>query len=137
MAFKVIEFQQLSFYRLDKALIVSQLKELSADFFEFKITYSLKNLKYSFSRIYTGDFFATRFEDFFMWGNLSRRVVTHTRQDSLAAIAFGKNRRRVSNTCDLRCRLYFHYRFPRHESPRAKSRSCKQQIVSNLRVATA
>ena len=27
--------------------------------------------------------------------NLSRRVVTHTRPDSLAAIAFGRNRRRV------------------------------------------
>ena len=39
--------------------------------------------------------------------NLSRRAVTHTRRDSLAAIAFEKNRRRVSNTCDLRCRLYF------------------------------
>ena len=40
--------------------------------------------------------------------NLSRRVITrNTRRDSLAAIAFGKNHRRVSNTCDLRCRLYF------------------------------
>ena len=39
--------------------------------------------------------------------NLSRRAVTHTRRDSLAAIAFEKNRRRVSNTSDLRCRLYF------------------------------
>ena len=39
--------------------------------------------------------------------NLSRRAVTHARRDSLAAIAFEKNRRRVSNTCDLRCRLYF------------------------------
>ena len=39
--------------------------------------------------------------------NLSRRVVTHTRRDSLAAIAFGKNRLRVSNTSNLRCRLYF------------------------------
>ena len=59
------------------------------------------------SRIYTGDYFATRFEDFFMRENLSRRVVTHTKRDSLAAIAFGKNRRRLSNTWDLRCRLYF------------------------------
>ena len=39
--------------------------------------------------------------------NLSRRVVTHSRQDSLAAIAFGKNRCHVSNTCDLWCQLYF------------------------------
>ena len=39
--------------------------------------------------------------------NLSRRVVTHTRQDSLAAIAFEKNRCRASNTSDLRCQLYF------------------------------
>ena len=39
--------------------------------------------------------------------NLSRRVVTNTTEDSLAAIAFVKNRRRVSNTCDLLCRLYF------------------------------
>ena len=85
--------------------------------------------------------------------NLSRRAVTHTRRDSLAAIAFEKNRRRVSNTCDLRCRLYFarldativlardhlltRGRFQRLESPRAKSRSCKQQIVCNLRVAQA
>ena len=43
----------------------------------------------------------------FMRENLSRRAVTHTRRDSLAAIAFDKNRRRVSNTCDLQCRLYF------------------------------
>ena len=39
--------------------------------------------------------------------SLNNRVVTHARRDSLAAIAFEKNRRRVSNTCDLRCRLYF------------------------------
>ena len=44
---------------------------------------------------------------FFMRENLSRKAVTHTKQDSLAAIAFGKSRCRVSNTCDLRCRLYF------------------------------
>ena len=44
---------------------------------------------------------------FLMRENLSRTVVTHTRRDSLTAIAFGKNRRRVSNTCDLRCRSYF------------------------------
>ena len=42
------------------------------------------------------DFFATRFEDFFMRENVSRRAVTHTRRDSLAAVAFGKNRGRVS-----------------------------------------
>ena len=45
LVFKVIEFQQLSFCRLEKALIVNQLEELSAKFFKFKITYSLKNLK--------------------------------------------------------------------------------------------
>ena len=45
LAFKVIEFQQLSFCKLDKALIVNQLEELSSKFFKFKITYSLKNLK--------------------------------------------------------------------------------------------
>ena len=45
LAFKVIEFQQLSFCRLEKALIVNQLEELSAKFFKFKIMYSLKNLK--------------------------------------------------------------------------------------------
>ena len=39
--------------------------------------------------------------------NLSRRVVTHMRRDSLAAIAFGKNCRCVSNTCNLRCQLHF------------------------------
>ena len=60
------------------------------------------------SRIYKGDFFATRFEDFFRRENLSRRaVITHTRLDSLAAIVFGKNHRRVTNTSDLRCRLNF------------------------------
>ena len=54
-----------------------------------------------------GDFFATQFEDFLCLKNLSPRVVTHTRRDLLATIAFGKNRRQVSNTPDLRCRLYF------------------------------
>ena len=39
--------------------------------------------------------------------NLSHRVVTHLRRDSLAVITFGKNRRHVSNTCDLWCQLYF------------------------------
>ena len=39
--------------------------------------------------------------------NLCRRAVTKTTRHSLAAIALSKNRRRVSNTCDLRCRLYF------------------------------
>ena len=58
------------------------------------------------SRIYTGDFFATRFEDF-LCVKISRRAVTHTRQDAPSAIAFEKNRRQVDNTCDLRCRLYF------------------------------
>ena len=51
--------------------------------------------------------FCNAIRRFFMRKNLSRRVVTHTRPDSLAGIAFGKTRRRVSNTCDLRCRLYF------------------------------
>ena len=54
-----------------------------------------------------GRLFCHAIRRFFMRENLSRRVVTHTRRNSLAAIAFGKNRRRVSNTCDLRCRLYF------------------------------
>ena len=54
-----------------------------------------------------GRLFCNAIRRFFMRENLSRIVVTHTRQDSLAAIAFGKNRCRVSNTCDLRCRLYF------------------------------
>ena len=49
-------------------------------------------------RIYTGEFFATRFRRVFTRENLSCRVVTHTRLDSLAAIVFGKNRCRVSNT---------------------------------------
>ena len=80
------------------------------------------------------------------------RCETHTSRDSLAAIAFGKNSRRVSNTSDLRCQSCFarlharivlardHFtrdRFQRLESPRAKSRSCKQQIVCNLRVPSA
>ena len=99
-----------------------------------------------------GRLFCSVIRRFFMRENLSRIVVTHTRQDSLAAIAFGKNRCRVSNTCDLRCRLYFcatrcnsrslpwsltRGRFQRLESHKAKSRSCKQQIVCNLRVAKA
>ena len=54
-----------------------------------------------------GRLFCNAIRRFFMRENLSRRVVTHTRRDSLAAIAFEKNRSRVSNTCDLRCRLYF------------------------------
>ena len=59
------------------------------------------------SRIYTGDFYATRFEDFLCVKISLAEWFTHTGRDSLSAIAFGKNRRRVSNTCDLRCRLYF------------------------------
>ena len=51
--------------------------------------------------------FCNAIRRFLMRENLFRRAVTHTRRDSLAAIVFGKNRRRVSNTCDLRCRLYF------------------------------
>ena len=51
--------------------------------------------------------FLQRDSKIFVRENLSRRVVTHTRRDSIAAIVFGKNRRRVSNTCDLRYRLYF------------------------------
>ena len=54
-----------------------------------------------------GRLFCNAIRRFFMRENLSRKAVTHTRQDSLAAIAFDKNRCRVSNTCDLRCRLYF------------------------------
>ena len=54
-----------------------------------------------------GRLFCNAIRRFFMRENFSRRVVTHTRRDSLAANAFGKNRHRVSNTCDLRCRLYF------------------------------
>ena len=99
-----------------------------------------------------GQLFCNAIRRFFMRENLSRKAVTHTRQDSLAAIAFGKNRCRVSNTCDLRCRLYFcatrrnnrsrpwsltRGRFQRLESHKTKSRSCKQQIVCNLRVAQA
>ena len=54
-----------------------------------------------------GRLFCNAIRRFLPRKNLSRRVVTHTRQDSLAAIAFDQNRRRVSNTSDLRCRLYF------------------------------
>ena len=54
-----------------------------------------------------GQLFCNAIRSFFTRENLSRREVTHTRRDSLAAIAFSKNRRRVSNTCDLRYRLYF------------------------------
>ena len=54
-----------------------------------------------------GRLFCNAIRRFLMGENLSRRVVTLTRRDSLTAIAFEKNRRRVSNTCDLRCRLYF------------------------------
>ena len=54
-----------------------------------------------------GRLFCNTIRRFFMRENLSRRVVTHTRLDSLAAITFAKNCCRVSNTCDLRCRLYF------------------------------
>ena len=99
-----------------------------------------------------GRLFCNAIRRFFMRENLTRKAVTHTRQDSLAAIAFGKNCCRVSNTCDLRCRLYFcatrcnnrsrpwsltRGRFQRLESHKTKSRSCKQQIVCNLRVAQA
>ena len=98
-----------------------------------------------------GRLFCNSIWRFFMRENLSRKVVPHTRRDSLAAIAFGKNRCRVSNTCDLRCRLYFARLDARivlacdhlHEVDfnvsripgQAKARSCKQQIVCNLRVA--
>ena len=54
-----------------------------------------------------GRLFCNAIRRFFMRENLSRIVVAYTRLDSLAAIAFSKNRSRVSNTCDLRCRLYF------------------------------
>ena len=42
-----------------------------------------------------GRLFCNAIRRFFMRENLSRRVVTYTRRDSLTAIAFGKNRRRV------------------------------------------
>ena len=102
-------------------------------------------------RIYTGEFFATRFRRVFTGKNLSRRVVTHTRRYSLAAIVFGKNCRRVSNTCDLRCRLYFarlnakillacdylhEVDFNVSRIP-GQSRMCKQLIVCDLQVAQA
>ena len=92
-----------------------------------------------------GRLFLQRDSMFFMRENLSRRVVSNTRRESLDAIAFGKNRRRVSNTSDLRCRLYFarlvarivlvrdhlhEGRFQGLESPWAKSRLCKQQIYA-------
>ena len=54
-----------------------------------------------------GRLFCNAIRRFFTRENLSRIVVTHKSRHSLAAIAFGKNRCRVSNTCDLRCRLYF------------------------------
>ena len=72
------------------------------------ITSLRKNLKIIFVKPHLhGRLFCNAIRRFFMRENLSRKAVTHTRQDSLAAIAFGKNRCRVSNTCDLRCRLYF------------------------------
>ena len=64
-------------------------------------------LKCGFKPHLHGRLFCNAIRRFFMRENLSRRAVTHTRRDLLAAIAFEKNRRRVSNTCDLRCRLYF------------------------------
>ena len=72
--------------------------------FKSKSNRSLFNLYWA---AFTPATFLQRDSDFFMHEYLSRRVVTHTRRDSLAAIAFWKNRRRVSNTSDLRCRLYF------------------------------
>ena len=70
---------------------------------------SINVVMWMLSHIHSGDFFATRFEDFSCVKiSLSEwLVVTLTRRDLLAAVAFGKNRRRVSYTCDLRCRLYF------------------------------
>ena len=62
-----------------------------------KIKPMINNLK---PHLY-GRLFCNAIRRFFMRENLSRKVVTHTRRDSLATIAFGKNRRRVSNTCDL------------------------------------
>ena len=47
-----------------------------------------------------GRLFCNAIRIFFMRENLSPRAFTHTRRDSLAAIAFRKNRRRVSTTCD-------------------------------------
>ena len=64
------------------------------------------NVFYTLKPHLHGRLFCNAIRRFFMRENLSRRAVTHTRRDSLAAIMFGKNRRRVSNTCDLRCRLY-------------------------------
>ena len=60
-----------------------------------------------FKAAFTRATFLQRDSTIFMRENLSRKAVTHTRQNSLAAIAFDQNRCRVSNTCDLRCRLYF------------------------------
>ena len=58
------------------------------------------------SRIYTGDFFATRFKDFFCVNiSLAERLLT--RGETRLPRSRLKNRRRVSNICDLRCRLYF------------------------------
>ena len=51
--------------------------------------------------------FCNAIRRFFVRENLSRRAVTHTRRDSHGAITFGNNRCRLSNTRDLRCRLYF------------------------------
>ena len=80
--------------------------------------------------------FCNAIRRFLMLENLSCRVVTHTRQDSLAAIAFGKNLRRVSNNCDLRCRLYFcatrcknrsrPWLLTRGRFQRLESRACKR-----------
>ena len=54
-----------------------------------------------------GTFFAKRFVDFLRVKNFSCPVIAHTRPDSLAVVAPGKNRRRASNTSELRRRLYF------------------------------
>ena len=61
-----------------------------------------------------GRLFCNAIRRFFMGENLSRRAVTHTRRDSLAAIAFEKNRRRVSKAAFTRAtflRAIFWYKW--------------------------
>ena len=58
---------------------------------------SINVVMWILSLIHSDDFFATRFEDFscVKTSLLEWLVVTLTRRDLLAAVAFGKNRRRV------------------------------------------
>ena len=71
----------------------------------FRFTLAL--VSYGFKPHLHGRLFCNAIRRFFMRENLPRKAVTHPRRDSLVAIAFDQNRRRVNNTCDLRCRLYF------------------------------